>query len=130
MYARERKAADPKIQRPENSQGCRSEGPGEKRLGDRLQGLHILAIDEISIRKGHRCLTVVLNHESARLVWVGKDRKARTLRRFFLDMMSQQRKQLKAKVMDTWDHYILALQSKAPHVKIVFDLFHMVSQFN
>ncbi len=39
------------------------------------QGLGILAIDEISIRKGHRYLTVVLDYKSGRVVWVGKDRK-------------------------------------------------------
>jgi len=33
-------------------------------------------------------------------------------------------------VMDMWDPYILAVKSKVPHVKIVFDLFHVVSQFS
>ncbi|MCJ7564122.1 MAG: transposase [Candidatus Aminicenantes bacterium] len=43
------------------------------------QGLRILAIDEVSIYKGHRYLTVVLDYETGRVVWVGKDRKAQTL---------------------------------------------------
>ena len=94
------------------------------------QGLRILAIDEISIRKGHRYLTVVLDYETGRVVWVGKDRKARTLWRFFSSMTAKERKHLEAVVMDMWDPYILAIQSKVPHVKIVFDLFHVVSQFN
>lgn len=94
------------------------------------QSLRILAVDEISIRKGHRYLTVVLDYETGRVVWVGKDRKARTLRRFFLGMSQEQRQKLEAVVMDMWDPYILAVQSLVPHVKIVFDLFHVVSQFN
>ena len=98
--------------------------------GSSYQGLRILAIDEVSIRKGHRYLTVVLDYESGRVVWVGKDRKARTLKRFFSGMTSRQRKNLEAVVMDMWDPYILAVKSKVPHVKIVFDLFHVVSQFN
>ena len=103
----------------------------EKEYGQTdYQGLRILAIDEISIRKGHRYLTVVLDYETGRVVWVGKDRKARTLRRFFSGMTSKQRKQLEAVVMDMWDPYILVVQSKVPHVKIVFDLFHVVAQFN
>jgi transposase len=81
------------------------------------QGLRILAIDEISIRKGHRYLTVVLDYESGRVVWVGKDRKARTLRRFFSGMTAKQRKQLEAVVMDMWDPYILAVQSKVGNGK-------------
>jgi transposase len=45
-------------------------------------------------------------------------------------MSREQRQQLKAVVMDMWDPYIVAVQTKVPHVKIVFDLFHVVSQFN
>ena len=90
----------------------------------------VKAIDEVSIHKGHRYLTVVLDYETGRVVWVGKDRKAQTLKRFFSGMSREQRQQLKAVVMDMWDPYILAVQTKVPHVKIVFDLFHVVSQFN
>ena len=32
--------------------------------------------------------------------------------------------------MDMWDPYILAVMTKVPHVKVVFDLFHVVSQFS
>ena len=48
-----------------------------------LDGLRILAVDEISVKKGHRYLTVVLDYLSGRVVFVGKDRKAKTLKRFF-----------------------------------------------
>ena len=92
--------------------------------------LRILAVDEVSIRKGHRYLTVVLDYETGRVVWVGKDRKARTLKRFFSGMTREQRQKLEAVVMDMWDPYILAVRKKVPHVKIVFDLFHVVAQFS
>ena len=92
--------------------------------------LRILAVDEVSIRKGYRYLTVVLDYETGRVVWVGKDRRARTLKRFFSGMSREQRPKLEAVVMDMWDPYILAVQRKVPHVKIVFDLFHVVAQFH
>jgi len=94
------------------------------------RGLRILAIDEVSIRKGHRYLTVVLDYETGRVVWVGEGRKARTLRRFFSGMSREQRQKLEAVVMDMWDPYIVAVRTKVPHVKIVFDLFHVVAQFS
>jgi transposase len=94
------------------------------------QGLRILAIDEISVRKGHRYLTVVLDYLTGRVIWVGKDRKTRTLKKFFSGMSKEQKQGLEAIVMDMWDPYILAVQEKVPHVKIVFDLFHVVAQFN
>ena len=94
------------------------------------QGLRILAVDEIAIRKGHRYLTIVLDYLSGRVVWVGKHRRAATLILFFNKMPKKQRTELEAIVMDMWDPYILAVQKKVSHVKIVFDLFHVVSQFS
>ncbi len=40
-----------------------------------------------------------------------------------------QKKSLEAVVMDMWDPYIHAVKKHASHVKIVFDLFHVVSSF-
>lgn len=95
-----------------------------------LNGLRILAVDEISIRKGHRYLTVVLDYLSGRVVFVGKDRRSETLERFFDQLNDKQLGGIKAVVMDMWDPFIKAVKNKAPHAKIVFDLFHVVSNFN
>lgn len=92
-------------------------------------GLRLLAVDEISIRKGHRYLTIILDYETGRVVWIGKKRKARTLKSFFNQLSKGQKNKLEAIVMDMWDPYIKAVREKVPHVKIVFDLFHVVSQF-
>jgi len=67
------------------------------------QGLRILAIDEISMRKGHCYLTVVLDSKTGLMVWVGEDRKARNLLSFFSGMSQEQRQKLEAVVMDIWD---------------------------
>ena len=42
---------------------------------DRLDGLRRIGIDEISYKKGYRYLTIVVDHDSGRLVWAaaGKD---------------------------------------------------------
>jgi transposase len=93
-------------------------------------GLQLLAVDEISIRKGHRYLTVVLDYVSGRVLYVGKARRAKTLMRFFNQLKPRQRKSIQAVVMDMWDPYIKAVNQKLPHAKIVFDLFHVVANFN
>jgi transposase len=77
-----------------------------------LDGLSILAVDEISIRKGHRYLTVVLDYGSGRVVYVGMDRKAKTLERFFDQLNDQQRDGIKAVVMDMWKPFIKAVKKK------------------
>lgn len=92
-------------------------------------GLRILAVDEISIRKGHSYLTVVLDYETGRVVYVGKQRKARTLKRFLNQLTTKQRKAIEAVVMDMWDPYINAVKKKLPGAQIVFDQFHVVAAF-
>ena len=95
-----------------------------------LKGLRILAVDEISMRKGHRYLTVVLDFLTGRVVFVGKKRKAKTLKRFFNKLSMGQRKAIEAVAMDMWDPFVKAVKDKLPRAKIVFDLFHIVSSFS
>jgi transposase len=75
-----------------------------------LNEIHILAVDEISIRKGHSYLTVVLNYETGHVVYVGRHRKAKTLNGFFKQLTRQQRKSIQAIVMDMWEPYIKAVK--------------------
>lgn len=82
-----------------------------------LNGLRILAVDEISIRKGHRYLTVVLDYLSGRVVHIGKDRKAATLERFFNQLTDQQLDSIEAVVMDMWDPFIKAVKKKCLKLK-------------
>ena len=74
--------------------------------------LKILAVDEIAIRKGHNYLTVVLDYLSGRIVFIGKKRKAKTLKRFFNQMTAKQRKSIEAVAMDMWDPFINAVKKK------------------
>jgi transposase len=52
-------------------------------LGDRLDGLTRIGIDEISYKRHHRYLTVVVDHDSGRLLWAAPGRDRATLRTFF-----------------------------------------------
>ena len=73
-------------------------------------GLRILAVDEISLRKGHKYLTIVLDYETGSVVHVGKGRKAKTLTRFFNRLSPKQRKLIEAVAMDMWDPFIKAVK--------------------
>jgi len=81
------------------------------------QDLRILAVDEISIRKGHRYLTIVLDYVSGRVVFVGKDRKSKTLERFFNKLNAKQRNGIEAVVMDMWDPFIKAVKKNCLRLK-------------
>jgi transposase len=57
---------------------------------DLLDGLRRIEIDEISHRKGQRYLTVVVDHDTGRLVWAAAGRDRKTVEAFF-DALGQTR---------------------------------------
>ena len=50
---------------------------------DRLAGLRRIGIDEISYKRGHYYLTVVVDHDTGRLVWAAPGREDATIHLFF-----------------------------------------------
>lgn len=89
-----------------------------------------LAVDEISIGKHHQYMTVVLDFTTGRVIWMGKDRKAKTLNKFFSQMPADKRENIKAVAMDMWDPYIKSVKNWCPQAAIVFDKYHIISDFN
>ncbi len=57
---------------------------------DLLEGLRRIGIDEISHRKDQRYLTVVVDHDTGRLVWAAPGRDRKTVE-CFLDALSEER---------------------------------------
>ena len=61
---------------------------------DQLAGLRRIGIDEISHRKGHRYLTVVIDHDTGRLVWAAPGRDRKTVRAFFDELGEERCKEI------------------------------------
>jgi len=95
-----------------------------------LQGVRILAVDEISIRKGHKYLTIVIDFETGRILWTNKDRKTKSLGEFFSLLSEEEKKRIQAVAMDMWDPYIKAVKEYLPNARIVFDQFHVVKEYS
>ena len=93
------------------------------------QGLRLLAVDEIALKKGHSYMTVVIDYETGRVVWMGEGRGKETLREFFEGMTDEQKAALEAIARDMHEPYIQAVAEAVGHVKILFDLFHVVAAF-
>lgn len=49
----------------------------------RLGGLRRIGIDEISYKRNHKYVTVVVNHDTGRVIYVGEDRTRDSVRAFF-----------------------------------------------
>ena len=94
------------------------------------EDLRILAIDEISLHKGHNYMTVVVDYFSGRVVWMGNGRKKETLDEFFSGMTKEQKRLIEAVAMDMWEPYINRVKHHCPQSRIVFDFFHVVQSFN
>ena len=94
------------------------------------EGLRLLAVDEIAIKKGQQYMTVVIDYVTGRVVWMGKGRKKETLDAFFAGMTAEQKARIEAVAMDMWPAYIASVSEAVPQAKIVFDLYHVVASFN
>ena len=93
-------------------------------------GLKRLAIDEIAVKKGHHYMTVVLDYDTGRVVWMGKGRQAATIDGFFEAMPAEVREGIEAVAIDMWEPYINAVRRWCPQADVVFDLFHVVKAFH
>ena len=95
----------------------------------KLKHLRKIAIDEISIRKGHRYLTVVLDLQNGAVVFVGDGKGADALVPFW-KRVRQSGARIEAVAMDMSAAYIAAVSAHLPEAAIVFDHFHVVKLFN
>lgn len=98
-----------------------------KRL--RLRHLKHLAIDEISIGRGHRYLTVVLDLDSGAVVFVGPGKGADSLLVFWKRLRGSRAK-IAAVATDMSPAYTAAVREHLPRATHVFDRFHVVKLFN
>jgi transposase len=94
---------------------------------DRLAGLRRVGIDEVAYRKGHRYLTVVVDHESGRLVWAGKGRDKATVMAFFDALGPARAAQLTHVSTDAAEWITAVVADQAPQAIRCLDPFHLIA---
>lgn len=102
----------------------------EQLADSRLDNLVRIGVDEISYLRGHRYLTVVVDHGAGRVVWVGEGRGVETLQAFYRELGFLRCKKLRAVTMDGSAAYIGATRRSAPNAVICFDPFHVIKWTN
>jgi len=97
-----------------------------------LDGITALGVDEVQFQKGHRYLTVVyqINSECRRLLWVGQDRTAKTLLRFFKMLGRERTAAIRFVCSDMWQPYLKVIAKKAGQAIHILDRFHIVAKLN
>lgn len=95
----------------------------------KLKKLKQIAIDEISIGKGHRYLTLVLDLKSGAVVFVGNGKGADALEPFWRTLNRSQAR-IEAVATDMSPAYIQAVLTHLKGTALVFDHFHIIKLFN
>jgi transposase len=97
---------------------------------DRFEGLGRIGIDEISYKRGHRYLTVVVDHDRRRLVWAGVGHDEATLRGFF-EVLGPQRCAAISHVSADGAGWIkTVVEDACPNAVLAADPFHVVKWAN
>jgi transposase len=94
----------------------------------RLDGLFRIGVDEISWRKHHRYLTLVVDHDRGVVIWGAKGRDAATLDGFFDELGPQRSAAIEAVSLDLGPAYLKSVraQGHAPQAIVCADPFHLV----
>lgn len=95
----------------------------------KIKDLRRIAIDEISIGRGHRYLTVVLDLDSGAVVFVGDGKGADALDPFWR-RLKRSKASIEAVAIDMSPSYIMAVTDNLPGATLVFDHFHIIKLYN
>lgn len=97
-----------------------------------LDGVESLGVDEIYWSRREKYLTLVyqLDEGRRRLLWMGRERKAKTLLRFFRWFGEARTSAIRFVCSDMWRPYLSVVAKKAPGALHVLDRFHVMSHMN
>lgn len=98
---------------------------GRHRDGDPLDGLTQIGVDELSYRRHHEYVTIVVDHGRGHVVWAKPGKNAETLKAFFDELGPERCAKLEAVTIDMSAAYIKAVTECSPQAQIIFDRFHV-----
>ncbi len=96
----------------------------------RFDKLRCIGIDETSYRKGHTYMTVVVNHDTGDVIWLGDGHDEETLSGFFKLLTRKQRASIKYIAADGASWIQSCVKKYCPRAKRCLDPLHVVSWSN
>lgn len=94
-----------------------------------LHGLRLIGIDEFAVKKGHVYMTIVVDLETGRVVYVG-DGKGKDALEGFWKRLSRSSCKIEAVSTDLSGAFISAVREHLPNATLIFDHFHVVKLAN
>ncbi len=92
----------------------------------RLDGLVRIGIDETSYRKGHKYITVIVNHDTNTVVWVADGHGKSVLEQFYKALTDEQRASIKVVTGDGARWITDCVNEFTPNCERCVDPFHVV----
>ena len=89
-----------------------------------------LGIDEFSLHKGFKYATHIVNLETGHILWIAEGKKKSVVYDFMKFVGKRWMRKVKAVACDMNSDFCEAFVEKYPHIKIVFDYFRIVKNFN
>jgi transposase len=93
---------------------------------DRFADLARIGIDEISYKRGRKFLTVVVDHDTGRLIWAAPGHDAATLNGFFEALGPQRCAAITHVSADGADWIAKSVRDYCPHAQLAADPFHVI----
>lgn len=88
-----------------------------------------LVMDEFALFKGHRYVSVVLDADARRVLWIGEGRSRAAVRPFFEELGPEGCAQIEAVAVDMNTAFGLEVCRHCPKARVVYDLFHVVAKY-
>jgi len=112
-----------------------------KRLKDKYttDGVHLrkpekqakfLGIDEFKLHDGHKYAVVIVDMDTGNIVWLAHGKKKATVYDFIDFVGKEWMEGVEAVACDMNSDFQDAFEERCPHIKVVFDHFHIVKNLN
>lgn len=97
-----------------------------------LDKITTIGIDEVLFKRGYQFVTLVyeISEGSKRLLWIGVDRKCKTLLKFFRMLGEARSKNIQFVSCDMWRPFLQVIERKVPWALQILDRFHIMKKFN
>ena len=102
----------------------------KKEAPSRFDNLEEIGIDETSYKKGHKYMTVIVNHKTGHLIWAQKGHGKEVLSDFFKGLTTQQRASIKYVTADGARWIADTVSEYCPNAQRCIDPLHVVAWAN
>jgi transposase len=92
----------------------------------RFNGLKHIGIDETSYKKGHKYITVIVDHDTNSVIWVHERHGKEVLRGFFEQLSEEQRASIECVTADGARWISETMEEYIPSAHLCLDSYHMV----